>query len=176
VATALTSGVTAIFGLALARRALPWAAVPGALAVGALIFVLRRRQRTLPGELLAMAALTFTALPVGVANGLTPRESLATCAVFYATSLLATVEVRTVAGRDVSVVTRITAWAIAVALVLILAFEARGFALSAIPMIVVSAVIAARRPAPTKLRQLGWTLAAASVLTAAAVVFVGVRP
>jgi hypothetical protein len=167
---ALVSVGLALGGLALAPAARPWVAVPAALAGGALLFILRRSERTLAGELVASAALTAAALPVGIASGLTPPVGVAVCAVFYATSLVSTVEVRAIARRDTNLAGRIAAWTIAATVVLLLALDAPGLAVSALPMMITVIAIAVSRPKPAHLRRLGWTLATASLVMAGAVV------
>jgi hypothetical protein len=161
---------TALVAFGLAPNALPWATIPVVLAGGATLFILRRRERTLAGELVSSSALTWAALPVAVANGMTSRMSIVICAVFSATSFLSTLEVRAVARRDTSPAARVAGWIFASSVVLVLALHAPAFALAAAPAVLTIVAIAGSHPKPTRLRQIGWTLATASLVTAAALV------
>jgi hypothetical protein len=154
--------------LALSPAARPWVAVPFALALGAGGFALMRRERTLAGELVASAALTSAALPTAVASGASWRAGLALSAVFYATTLLSTVEVRAIARQKERSIARAGAWITGVALIVVLALAYPAFALASLPTVLAVVVIAASRPKPARLRRIGWALASASLLTAVA--------
>jgi hypothetical protein len=166
-ATGLAAGLLAI---ALSPAARPWAAAPVAFAAATLVFILRRSERTLVGELFASASLIAAALPTAVANGLSPRVAVAACAVFYATTLLSTVEVRAIARRGTSFVARGAGWLLSGLIVFGLAIAAPYFALCALPALVTTVVLVASRPPPASLRRVGWTLATASLLTTVAIV------
>lgn len=155
---------------ALAPATAPWMCVPVALGAAALAFTFRRSERSLAGELVASAALTFAALPTAIANGLSARVGVGLCAVFYAASLLSTVEVRAVARREANGRVRLLVWTLALALLLTFALVAPPFALAMLPMIVTLAAVAASRPTPKHLRRVGWALAVASLVTAGAAV------
>jgi hypothetical protein len=169
-ALAVVAATLVAIGVALVPKTLPWLGVAAAIAACAGVFVARRSERTLGGELAAAAALTATALPVAAASGLDSARALALCAVFYATAIASTVEVRCVARRDEGIATRLSAWAVSSSLMTALAVEAPRFALAAVPSLAVVAGIAILRPGPQRLRQIGWTLAAASLVTATGVV------
>lgn len=171
----LVAGVVGGVGLAiaaaiLAPATLPSMSVPVVLGATALAFTLRQRERTLGGELVASAALTFAALPTAIANGLPTRVGVGVCGVFYAFALLSTVEVRAVARRDAGQRGRRLAWALAVGLLLAFGIAAPPFALAMVPTVVTLAVVAAVHPTPKHLRRVGWALAASSLLTAGSAV------
>lgn len=167
-------GVVAVLsgcaGLALAQNALPMVGIAAAIAAVAGIFVFWGRERSLAGELGASAALTAAALPVAAASGLDAGRAFAVSAVFYATAIVSTVEVRAVARREESATARLSAWAVCSFLVCALAVEAPRFALTVIPPLLVIVGTAVMRPRPARLRQLGWSLAAASLVSTAMIV------
>jgi hypothetical protein len=169
-AAAFASTALGALALVLAPSARAWAAAPVALAAAGLVFILRRSERTLAGELVAAAALTSAALPAAIAGGMPASEALAACGIFYATSLVSTVEVRAIARREAPSRSRIAAWSAAAGLVLLLAIRAPAFALAGVPTLLTVMAVAISRPSPSKLRRIGWALATASLLTAAGVV------
>jgi hypothetical protein len=166
----LGSAALGLGALVLSPTARPWVALPGVLAVIALVFILRRTERTLAGQLVASATLTAAALPTAVASGVGWRLAGAVCAVFYATSVLSTVEVRTIARRGASNLSRLGAWVVSSAALTALAIWQPRLALSALPTVLAVIAIVTIRPEPSRLRQLGWMLATASLITATTVV------
>lgn len=147
----------------------PWLLTPLLFGAAALVVTLRQRERSLVGQLIAVAALTSVALPCAVASGLSPAKALAIVGAFYLTSLASTVEVRAVARRGESRGARLLAWAVAACGLALLALGAPLVALATLPVFAVLLGMAALRVGPSQLRRIGWALAASSVAMAIAV-------
>ena len=164
---ALGLGVAA---LALSPPARPWVALPATFAAGAALLVVLRRERTLPGELVACGALASAAMPAAVAGGVDPGTAVALSAVFWATFCLSTVEVRAIAGRPAPFATRFAVWSAALATVAGVAASRPLLGAATLPVIVLILGARVAGVGASKLRPLGWTLAAATLLMAAAAV------
>lgn len=149
----------------------PWLAVPFVLAVVALLFTLRQRERTLGGQLWATAALTAVALPAAVASGLGPAQGLGICAVFFATSVVSTLEVRSVVRQGGDAAARLLGWATAVAGLVAIARYAPMVAIAAAPVLAVLLAVAWLRLGPKQLPRIGWALAGSSLVMALMVAF-----
>lgn len=147
-----------------------------AAATGGLLLL--RRERTTAGEIVAATALASTAIPVGVAAGLSAPTAIAIAAVWSIGAALATATVR---GIILAAKQRqsIQPEAATTAAVLVLAVAA---ALSAVgevpawippalcPLAFVSVALGAFRPRPSNVRQVGWSLVGANFVTLAIVV------
>jgi hypothetical protein len=180
-AIAVTTGLAAVIRLEPAVRwsvAVP--AIPGVLLIMAMV---TGREKSWYGE--SSAALTFAgvSVPVTMAAGASLPVALAVAIPFALLFTTTTLAVRVVilrvrgggqphaaaATRRATLVT--SAMSIAVMGILIVAAWLRWSVLIAsIPGLVTAAVIAARPPAPARLRYLGWLLVAISVLTGIIVV------
>ena len=163
-----------------ARRALAIPAIPAALLILAMI---RGREKSWYGE--TAAALTFAgvSVPVTMAAGASINVALAVAIpfalLFTATTLAVRVVILRVRGggdaRATAATRRATLVVSAVATVAIGAVTVAGWLPSSVlmasaPGLVTAAIVAARPPAPARLRSLGWTLVAISALTAVIVV------
>jgi hypothetical protein len=150
-----------------ARR---WMALPAALAALSAAGVLARKEKTFWGQLVVCAALTSTAVPTAVCGGMNSRDAAAMAATFFAGFALSAVEVRRIARRDRSQLSRAAVWATAFGIVLGLAFYWPRLSLAVLPLLGAVAFIAFSRPAATRLRQIGWYLVTASIVTAVFIV------
>lgn len=150
-----------------------WAtALPAVLpALGLLALFLRRREHTLPGELLAALAFSFTALPVARLGDAAPGKAWALAFVLAALHGVGTVLVR---GILWSMKANGARWPrlLAPLLALVLAAVALALplpwwaAMTALPLLLASLRVAAVLPSPKDFRILGWILTAASLLGA----------
>jgi hypothetical protein len=178
VAAAAACGLTA-----LARRPadVRWSLLVPAIPAAVLVrLTLLKREKSWYGEVASALAFAGAAVPIIVANG----EPLATgvaIAVPFATLFVAgTLAVRAVilsvrAGGDMQAARRIR-WSLSVlwvAATILMVWSARtglmphGALVAILPGLGLSALIAMRPPAPSHLRAVGWSLVAASILTAA---------
>jgi hypothetical protein len=158
-------------------------AIPFVPAVVLAVATLRGRDKSWYGEVAACAAFSGAAVPVAVAGGASPQAAATIAipfALLFATSTLAVrvVILRVRGGGDAhaTAATRralfaLTAAAIAAlgAAMAIEILDAVAFAASA-PGLLTAAAVAARPPAPARLRHLGWTLVGVSLLTALVIV------
>lgn len=152
------------------------AAVLPLLAASA-ILVLLEREKTAIGEVLVAATLAAAAVPVALAGGVSPAVALACFAVFTLAFASATVAVHVLLWRAHHPEAADPGpWAV----LLIAAFGGLAVGLAALgslpwaaplallPMAVPSLFLAAIRVSPRRLRQVGWTIAAASLATVVA--------
>jgi hypothetical protein len=163
-------------GLALAPRAARAAAlVPLALAAMLAPFIVKNREKTALGELLAAAALSSAALPVAIAAGastFTARSAWAAWLVAFAASTLAVRAVVAHAKAPMVLPHRVRGpLTLAIAAIVL---ERVGFltplgAAGAAPMLALALALAAAPPRPTALRRVGWALVAASIVLCAAI-------
>jgi len=153
------------FALQAAPSTLPWALVPLSAAVVAGLFVANGRQRTLAGELTATAALTTAAIPTGIACGLRWPEAVAITGVFWASFAASTVEVRAIAGHPAPLASRAGIWIAVAAIFFVLALFQLPLAASMLPLVLIAIGVGIAHPPASKLRRLGWSLAAASLVT-----------
>ena len=169
---ALVLGSTAVVLMPAASRWSVSAPVALAVAVGALIST--GRERTTAGEVIVATAFASVAIPVAAASAASTPAAL-TCALTFATAFaVATVSVRAVIARarGGGGVDRAAALATAALLLsIVTALAAGGVVLpvapwAAAPMCAVALGIAVAAPPPRYLRQIGWTVVGASVLTA----------
>jgi hypothetical protein len=146
--------------------------VPLALAALAATWIARGRERTTSGEVVVGAALASASFPVAVASAATPAAALACVSAFVAGFTAATVSVRSIVGahrhRGKS---RAAAIGTIAGTVVGLAILALGHVVlpaamwAAAPVCGVAFVLAVAAPSPRYLRQIGWTLVAATALT-----------
>lgn len=171
-AAALVLGGTAVVLMPAASRWSVSAPLALAVAVGALVST--GRERTTAGEVIIATAFASVAIPVAAASAASTPAAL-TCALTFATAFaVATVSVRAVIppARRGGGVDRAAALATAALLLsIVTALAASGVVLpvapwAAAPMCAVALGIAVAAPPPRYLRQIGWTLVGASVLTA----------
>ncbi len=166
------------FGLAASPPARPAALVPGVLALALAPLVLRQKDKTLGGELLAAAALSSAGLPIAFAGNVSARAAIAgfvAWGVAFGASTLGVRAVVATARAEVppSAARRLGApVALTIAAGLLAAFGLFPWTAAAatLPMIALSLALAARPPAPRALPRVGWTLAAASLATGAGLV------
>ena len=163
-----------------ARRALAIPAIPAVLLILAMI---RGREKSWYGETAAALAFAGVSAPVTMAAGASITVALAVAIpfalLFTATTLAVRVVILRVRGggdaRATAATRRATLVVSAVATGVIGAVTVAGWLPSSVlmasaPGLVTAAIVAARPPAPARLRSLGWTLVAISTLTAMIVV------
>ncbi|HVC21498.1 MAG TPA: YwiC-like family protein [Vicinamibacterales bacterium] len=184
---AALAGAAALLGAAGVRLAPPPArlALLVPLVCAALLgaWIVRRRERTTSGEILSALTLSSLALPIALAAGAS-RPAALTCTLVFALSfVVATVSVRAVilcARRLAGAGTRAVAALMAAGGVAALALLARaGIAAAAgpwgaLPVCGAGLVLALAAPSPRHLRAIGWSLVAATAMTALVLV-VGLR-
>ncbi len=180
VRTLAVSGSIAVLAAAIGVWLMPgsgrWTvAVPAAFALAAVPMILQRTQKTTTGELHVALTLASCALPAGVAAGL-PQQKAAAC--WFVLTLgywAATLAVRgTIASQRREAATGLRAAGIVVALagpavtVLMSAYFGLNPALwiAAVPLSLLALIVAAVLPSARRLRSIGWSLIAASALTA----------
>lgn len=149
------------------------AAVPPLLLVVALApFVIRGREKTTAGEVVAAAALAAASLPVAVAGGIALPTALATWVTWAAAFAVSTAAVRWVIARHKTGAGPRSGLAVAAVATLATAllWLHGTVALAALPMVLAGWALIARPPHPRHLRRVGWTLVATSSLTAILVV------
>src|SRR5512143_2341533 len=95
-AAALSGALGVALAPATARRAL---AVPAALAMAVASLVARKREKTIPGEMLVAATLSACALPVALAGGAPLRGAVAACVTWALAFAAATLAVQVVLVR-----------------------------------------------------------------------------
>jgi YwiC-like protein len=147
--------------------------VPVALACVAALSIVAGRERTAPGEIVAASALASVSFPVAVASSATVEAALACTLAFITGFIAATLGVRVVvrrAQRRVDAGRRVAISTIAaiVAGLTVLAMSRIVLAAAmwaAAPVCVVALALAIVVPPPRYLRQIGWTLVAATALT-----------
>jgi hypothetical protein len=157
-------------GLALSSGEARWAALlPGALALGTLGLLWRGWERTVPGEIVAAAALAGAGVPVAVSGGAGVREALGVWGAWALGFGAVTFAVRAVVSRDRTWVR----WLGPLGSAAVAAACWRGGwmtgeqALGALPLLTAAVGLTAAPPAPTRLKAVGWTLMAASVAAGA---------
>jgi hypothetical protein len=178
------AGIAAL--LAVPPSARWWFAVPGVPAMVLAVAAVRGTEKTWYGETAAALAFSMAAVPAAIAGGLSPTAALALSipfALLFVTSTLAVrvVILRVRGGGDprAMAMTRRAALMLAAGAMIALAILTAVRLLpasvmaGAAPGLLIAAVVAVRPPAPTRLRTLGWTLVAISVLTTAIVIIAG---
>ena len=157
------------------------------LLFGSALFTMavKGRERTMLGEGLAAAALSSTAVPLGLSAELSLSVSLAVALIWLITSLLGTAVVRLTVARTkakseedlqrvrLKRVLLILVCFVVIAVGLLAPFGSRvglWVLAAALPVALVVLVIAALRPTARRLRLMGWSLVAASLCSLIAVV------
>lgn len=180
---ALAAGVS---GLLLAPRAAQISVALPLLLGGTLILLaIQGLERSMFGEGLAAAALSSTAVPLGLSAGLDLVAALAVALIWSITALLGTAVVRLTVARTKAKtdheLRRVRLERAALILVC-LAVIAIGIAAplgstvglwvlaAAIPVALVVLIMAALQPTARRLRLMGWSLVAANLLSLIAVV------
>ena len=167
----LTAATALALGL-LVGPPVVWALVALPLAASglAVVLVLTGRERTLAGEMAAMAALTAWSVPVAAAAGATSGQALHAWWVWLLVFGMATVAVRLVGRRKEGA----SGWPGVVAAVIAVAATTVGATLSwwpattvaaVLPAAVVTVAVSVLRPHPRHMRLLGWTFAVTAAAT-----------
>jgi hypothetical protein len=171
--------VTAVVAVSvLPRLALVSLLLPAGLAVLVAIAVVTRRERTTIGEIVVATALASVSVPVALAGGVGAVAAYTLFVVFAAVFVTATVAVRAMIGRvsKAGGPPPAVALALAAGVVVALYLLARSGKLAAVapwaalPVCVLAMALSVRPPSPKRLRAIGWTLVAATALTAAVLV------
>jgi hypothetical protein len=178
---AIAAGAAALILLdPVARRSLAIPAIPAVLLIVAMI---QGREKSWYGEAAAALAFAGASIPVVLAAG-APMDAAVSVAIPFAllftmTTLAVRVVILRIRGggdlRATAATRRATLTISAVSAALIAAMTAAHWLrvpvlIASAPGLVTAAIVAARPPAPTQLRSLGWTLVAISALTAAILV------
>lgn len=180
VALVAVGGVGA--GLALWQATDPvlrWAVVaPLGLVALSLALLLVGKERSTAGEIVVACTLASSAVPIGVAAGLSLATSVAIAVVWAVGSALATATVRgIILGAKLT-----TSWepeAAIIAAVLVLAAAAGlstaegspvWLAPALCPLAILSVALGTFAPPPARLRQVGWSFVAANLVTLGIVV------
>ena len=180
---ALLAGVS---GIVMAPRPAQLAVVLPALLGGTLILLaVQGLERSVFGETLAAAALSATAVPIGLSAGLDLTASLAIALIWAVTALLGTSVVRLTVSRtkaktedeERTVALKrtllIAACVFVIAVGVVAPFGSRlglWVIAGAVPVALVVMVMAALRPTARRLRLMGWSLVAANLVSLIAVV------
>jgi hypothetical protein len=157
--------------------------VPVAAALALMVAIVRGREKSWHGEVAASLAFAGTAVPISMAAGAPTTAAVSVAVPFALLFVASTLAVRVVivrvrGGGDPRAATATRRAVLAFAavstatLVVLTAnqvFPASVLASSA-PGLLVATVVALRPPAPARLRTLGWTLVAVSLVTAGMVV------
>ena len=175
-----------VAGLALAPRAAQFAVVLPLLLGGTLIMLaIQGLERSMFGEVLAAAALSSVAVPLGLSAGLTLPAALAVALIWALNALLGTSIVRLTVARTKAKTThelRAVRLKRTALIVTCLAVVAVGVAApfgsrvglwvmaAAVPVAVVVLAMAALQPTVRRLRLMGWSLIGANLVALIAVV------
>lgn len=154
----------------------PYLALPAILGAEVLLMAWGRQERTLSGELLASLALGAWAVPVALAGGLAPVAALSLWGTFGLGFALATVAVHVVIrahkpreNRSLLRLAGLAACGFGAAGAVVWAV-ASGLSAWRVAALVPSAVVAIGAlvllPSPRHLKRLGWSFAAAGLITA----------
>ncbi len=175
-ATVLLALSFALLGAALAPTgALVALLLPAGLGSLVVLLVLLRREKTVPGEMLAASALSACAVPVALTGGVAWLDAGLMLVAFVLVFAFATVAVHLVVRhkkRPVAWPARLAVGAAAITS-LVAGFTlgalaqypfAAAASLAALPVLGTVTVLATRPPHPRMLRQIGWTLAAMTTL------------
>jgi len=156
----------------LAPAAAPMVMVSAVLASLLGGFLWRRRERTFAGEVVAAAALASAALPVAVSAGWEGRAALAAFAGWSAGFAAVTFVVWSIAHKRTPGPLARTVALLVPALVVVAAscLLGRQAAATGAPLVLVAAAVTGLRPTARRLRPVGWTVAAATLVQAVVVV------
>ena len=176
--------IAGAIALLVIQRSARWSiAVPIVPAVLLGVATALGREKSWYGEVAAALAFAGLAVPIVMAGGASLTSAIAVAVPFALLFVTSTLAVRTVILRvrgggdpQAMMATRRSVFAAtAVGTTCLVWFVAAGLlpagtAVAAAPGLVTAVVIAARPPQPARLRTIGWTLVAVSVLTAAIVI------
>ena len=180
----VAGGIAGIGAIWATRPAVRWSlAVPAVPALLLVLTMLRHREKSWYGEVSAALAFSGTAVPVTMAAGGT-LETATVVAIpfallFVTTTLAVRVVILTVRGggnpRAVAATRHATialsaGGAALLALASLAGLLSSSILIAAAPGLLTAGSIALRPPLPARLRRVGWTLVAVSVVTAALVV------
>ena len=148
------------------------AAVPLALALPVTFLLARKLERSLGGELLAVAMLSTVSLPIALASGVTQKAALTATAVwiavFGAATLLARALIRKTDALPRWALATIGASPVLVAVACAaIDFVPLGVVFALVPTCMLCVALAVSPPPPKRIRMVGWSLAASSVFTCA---------
>ncbi|MFN8065679.1 MAG: YwiC-like family protein [Vicinamibacterales bacterium] len=175
---ALFGGFAAVTGtvslFTLPTDALVWLGLPIVLGLAVAVAVFAHVEKTTGGEVLVGAALSSLSMPVALGGEATAVAARTLFLVFALIFMTATVAVRAMIGRVTKAggPPRWLALLLAPAVLAVLAWLAARAELAevapmaAIPVCVVSFALSVKPPSPRYLRPIGWTLVAATILTA----------
>ncbi len=178
---AAVGSISGIAGLWLAPAAARLGAlVPAVLAAGLIPLTLRRRERTLPGELLVALTLSSALVPVALAADVAPRTAAIAAAIWTVVFIPGVLTVRAIiagakarGGRAPERRLAPAASLAIIALALALDLSGRltaGAAAAMVPTALVTLVFLALGAHPRNLRRIGWSLVAGNVAALAALV------
>jgi MFS family permease len=159
--------------------------LPLLLGVAVMLMAIQGLERTVIGETLAAATLSSTAVPLGLASGLSVLASSAVAMIWLVASLLATSVVRlTVARTRAKTDEELRSVRAKRAMLIIVGLAAIGVGVAAplaprgplwiltaaLPVAVVVVAVAMARPTARSLRSIGWGLVLANACSLVAVV------
>jgi hypothetical protein len=170
-----------IAGLWLAPQAARLALlVPGLFTVGLVPFVLRDQEKTLLGEVWAAGAFSSTALPLGLASGVTLETATITAITWWVCFVVCVFAVqgalsRTRRGSPLAGPGAVVLGLLATVAAIFAALEVAHAlpALAILPVALIAGFWGAIRPHPRGLRKVGWSLVSAQVGTFALLVALG---
>ena len=155
-------------------------ALPLGLAILLLPLIIRRREKTLLGELLVSLTFATMLIPVALAGAVSLYAALIASAVWSAIFLLATITVRAVIANlkkashsrwPVTASISLSLAAILVSFILLLTDAMPPLAAAAtVPAALITFACSLMRIHPRRLRTLGWSLVASNVISLAALV------
>ncbi len=185
VVSAGSAAALAVIWLPASARWALW--VPAVPAIPVIIAVVAGKEKTWPAEISASLAFSGAAFPVAVAAGATLATAAAVATVFALNFVLSTLGVRAVilgvrgGGNPAAVKSTqraLMALACAIPMALVVAagreLLPRTAIFAAVPGVATAVWVAVTLPPASRLQRLGWTLAAASAVTAA-ILIVGLR-
>jgi hypothetical protein len=148
--------------------------VPAALAGVLGVLVALRRERTTAGESLVGVALSSVSIPVALAAGASLAVALTIASVFVIVFVTATICVRSIivsiartGGPTRTAAASVVLGGVTALLLLAgMAVLSPSAPVAALPVCAVGVALLLRPPAPRQLRAVGWTLVAATSLTA----------
>jgi hypothetical protein len=167
IAAVTAGGAGIVFAPTAARVA---ALVPLGLAALLAPFVFAEKEKTLPDEIVAGAALAAASLPVAIASGVSIAAAWSAWIAWAIAFAASTIAVRAVVAHARAHVAWFRRAAGPLALAVATFALARGgvvtplAAAGAAPMLVAAIALAVAPPPPTALRRVGWALVAASAI------------
>ena len=155
-------------------------ALPLTLALPATLLMARKKERTLVGELLAVAMLSTVSLPIALASGVSIKGAgIAACvwiSVFGAATLLARALIRKTDALPRWALAVVGASPMVVATGFVgVSFISLGVVAALVPTCLLCIALAVSPPPPKRIRMVGWSLAASSIFTCAVLASLPVR-